>query len=210
LKEYNVKHYSTENENKGAVIERFNRTLKMKLTKLFDIRQTFKYIDVLQNVIKNYNNTYHRTINMTPNEASQSKNEQEIFSRVFPNQELEQTEKPKYKVGDLVRIPIKKSAFSKEGTGNFTIEIFKIKKIKNTTPITYELEDLQNEEIKGSFYEPELVLVPPKVMNEAFRIEKIIETKGKGKNKQALVKYLGWPDKFNEWLPFDNVKNSVT
>ncbi len=147
---------------------------------------------------------------MTPNEASQNKNEQEIFSRVFPNQELEQTEKPKYKVGDLVRIPIKKSAFSKEGTGNFTIEIFKIKKIKNTTPITYELEDLQNEEIKGSFYEPELVLVPPKVMNEAFRIEKIIETKGKGKNKQALVKYLGWPDKFNEWLPFDNVKNSFT
>ena len=86
----------------------------------------------------------------------------------------------------------KKKVFEKGYTTRWTEEIFTIKKIRDTDPITYKLEDLQGEEIKGSFYEPEL----QKTAQQIYRIEKIIK-KEKGK---SLVKWKGYSDKFNSWV----------
>jgi len=199
--------YSSNSDHKAAVVERFNRTLKQRMTKLFEVNQNFRYIDDLQKLVKNYNTTYHSTIKMTPEEASKKENTLKVFNNLFDNFLDDDDEKPKakFKVGDYVRIPSAKTIFSKEGTGKWTIEIFKINLVKNTKPITYGIEDLKEEPIEGSYYEQELQKVPPQVIDQPFRIEKIIETKGKGKNKKAFVKYLGYPDKFNEWIFYDDI-----
>ena len=101
------------------------------------------------------------------------------------------TSKPKFKVGDKVRISKYKRKIFVEGyTPNWTEEIFLVDKIESTYPITYRLKDLNNEEIQGSFYEPELL----NAKQDVFRIEKVIRKDYK--KKQVLVKWLGYSDDF--------------
>jgi hypothetical protein len=65
----NIELFSSHSDHKAAVVERFNRTLKMRMSKLFDATQTFRYINHLQDLVKNYNSSYHSSIKMTPIEA---------------------------------------------------------------------------------------------------------------------------------------------
>jgi len=105
--------------------------------------------------------------------------------------------KPKYKIGDRARISkYKRKTFDKGYIPNWTEEIFTVDKIQYTNPITNKIKDLNNEEIKGSFYEPELL----KVKQVVFRIDKVM--KKDHKKKQALVKWKGYGDDFNSWIPF--------
>ena len=90
--------------------------------------------------------------------------------------------------------------FDKGYTPNWTEEIFLIDKIQSTNPTTYRLKDLNNEEIQGSFYEPELL--PAK--QDIFRIEKVIWRDYK--KKQALVKWLSHSDDFNSWIPLSSLQ----
>ena len=77
--------------------------------------------------------------------------------------------------------------------------MFIIDKIQYTNPITYKLKDLNNEEIQGSFYEAELL----KAKQEVFRIDKVIRKDHK--KKQALVKWKGYSDDLNSWIPLKNL-----
>ena len=188
-----VEIYSTENEEKSSVVERWIRTMKEKMWKYFTDNNTYNYIDVLQDLVDDYNNTRHSTIKMTPVEASKKKNEHLVYRNIYPNAlKIKQPETPKFSVGDEVRISKKKKVFEKGYTTRWTEEIFTITKILNTNPITYKIADLTGEEIAGTFYEPEL----QKTQQQIFRIEKVIE---KGKDK-SLVKWKGYSDKFNSWV----------
>jgi hypothetical protein len=92
---------------------------------------------------------------MTPVEASKLKNEITVYKNLYPEKE-EKIKKPKFKVGDRVRITKKKGKFEKGYTTRWTKEIFVIVKVLNTNPITYKINDLKGEEIKGGLYEQEL------------------------------------------------------
>ena len=108
--------------------------------------------------------------------------------------------KPKFNIGDKVRISkYKRKVFDKGYTPNWTEEIFVIDKIIPTKPVTYNIVDLMGEPIKGSFYEHEL----QKAKQQMFRIENII--KRDNKKKMALVKWSGYPDKFNSWVSFEDL-----
>ena len=184
--------YSTENEEKSSIVERWIRTMKEKMWKYFTDNNTYRYIDILPDLVKDYNNTVHTSIKMTPIEASKKENELTAWRNLYPDRYKIHNLQPKFSVGDEVRITKKKKVFEKGYTTRWTEEIFTIKKIQNTNPITYKLEDLQGEEIKGSFYEQEL----QKTAQQIYRIEKIIK-KEKGK---SLVKWKGYSDKFNSWV----------
>ena len=88
-----------------------------------------------------------------------------------------------------------------EASPDWTEGLFVIDEIKYTNPITYKIKDLNNEEIKGSFYEPELF----KAQQEVFRIDKVIRRDYK--KKQALVKRKGYDDDFNTWIPIIHLTN---
>ena len=154
LKEENIELYHTENEEKSSIAERVNRTLKEKISKYFTAHNTTKYFDVIDQIVNEYNNTFHNTIKMTPIEGSRKENESDIYERAF--QDKSSNRKPKLKVGDRVRIPKYKHKFKKGNERNWTSEIFVVDKVLNTNPITYEIKYLLGEIIKGSLNENKL------------------------------------------------------
>ena len=93
---------------------------------------------------------------MSPTNDLLKENESEIYEQLFPPIKLK-TKKLKFQIGDFVRITIKRQEFRQGYSPNFTKEIFKILDILNTNPVTYKIKDLDDKEIIGSFYEPELV-----------------------------------------------------
>ena len=196
LKELLDKHkitlYSTENEEKSSVVERWNRTMKNKMWKMFTTNNNTVYYDKLDSLVNEYNNTKYSNIKMTPAEASSNKNHAAVYFNLYGN--LEPSAKPKCKLGDKVRISkYKRAVFDKGYTPNWTEEIFTVDKIQHTNPVTCKIKDSNNEVMKGSFYEPELL----KAKQDVFRIENVV--KRDYKEKQALVKWRGYPDKLNSW-----------
>ena len=186
LKKDNITLYSTENEEKSSVCERWNRTIKTKMWKPFTIQGNTQYLDMSPKLVKQYNNTKHSSIKMTPTEASKKKNEGTVYFNLYG--EINQSSsKPKFRVGDKVRISkYKRNVFDKGYTPNWTEEVLIIEKIQNTKPITYKLKDQNNEEIKGSFYEPEIL----KAEQDVFRIDKIIRKDDKKKTSVSKVERL--------------------
>ncbi len=155
LQNNNVSLYSTFNEGKAVVIERFNRTMKATMWKYFTAQNTKKYIDILDKLIDQYNKNYHSSIKMTPVEASKKHNENVVRNNLYNKISIKQ-KKGKFKISDRVRIYRYKTIFEKGYTPNWTKEIFEVYKIQNTVPTTYLIKDLSGEEIQGSFYEQEL------------------------------------------------------
>ena len=184
--------YATENEEKSSIAERWIRTMKEKMFKYFTDNNTYNYIDALPELVEDYNNTVHSSTKLTPTDASKEENELTVWRNLYPDRYKTSRLNPKFSVGDKVRITKKKEVFEKGYTTRWTEEIFTIKEIRETNPITYKLEDLKGEEIEGTFYEPEL----QKTKQQIYRIEKIIK-KEKGR---SFVKWKGYSDKFNSWV----------
>lgn len=200
LKKHNIELYTTENEEKSSVVERWNRTIKQNMWKYFTANNTYKYLDILQPLVNKYNNTYHRSIKCTPIEATQPQNELKVFQALYDDTPLLK-KTPKFRLGDKVRIVKKKKTFEKGYTPNWTEEIFTITTVKNTKPPTYVISDTNGEEIKGSFYEPEL----QKTTQTIYRIEKVLNRRTRNGKKEIYVKWKGYNNKFNSWIPIDNL-----
>src|SRR6266853_1141219 len=160
LADHNIKLYHTYNEGKAVIIERFNRTIKEKMWFRFTVNGNKHWVKILPDIIAVYNNTIHRTIQMTPTFASRKENEIRVIQNLNTTP-IELAKKPKYKVGDLVRIYKYKKQFEKGYETNFTSEIFKVTEVILSNPITYKLSDLNGQEIIGRFYTNELVLSVP-------------------------------------------------
>ena len=201
LVENEVKIYNTFNEGKAVVIERFNRTLKNKMCKYFTAYNTYKYVDVLPDLINEYNNHKHSTIKMTPTEASMKYNEKVIQNDVYSIHD-KTIYKSKFMVGDRVRISTyKRTLFDKGYTPNWSEDVFVIVGIQHTNPTTYIIKDYNNEIIEVSFYENEL----QKTDQDFYRIDKVI--KKDYKKKLALVSWKSYPKELNSWIPLNDVKN---
>ena len=188
-----IEIYSTENEEKSSVCERWNRTIKTKMYKQFTIQNNTVYIDILPKILSSYNNSKHRSIGMTPNQARKPENYGKAYFHL--NGDLGAPGKPAFTIGDRVRISkYKRKAFDKGYTPNWTEEVFIIDKIQMTHPITRS----NCEEIKGTFYREEL----QKTDQNIYRIEKIIRKR----QDKALVKWKGYPDKLNSWIPLKDLE----
>ena len=139
--------YSIYNEGKSVVAERFIRTLKTKLYKHMTAIGKNVYYDVLDDVVNKYNNTKHSAIKMKPIDVGNNK-------RVYIDEHNEK--RSRFKVGDRVRRSKFKNIFAKGYTPNWSSEIFIADEVNDTVPYTYNLKDLNDEEILGSFYDREL------------------------------------------------------
>ena len=148
LSDNHINMYSTYNEGKSVVAERLIRTLKNKLYKHMTATAKNVYYDVLDDVVNKYNNTKHSTIKMNPIDVGDNN------KRVYIDEHNEKDSR--FKVGDRARISKFKNIFAKVYTPNWSSEIFVVDKINDTVPYTYNLKDLNNEEIIGSFYDKEL------------------------------------------------------
>ena len=103
------------------------------------------YYDVLDDIVKKYNNTRHSTIKMKPIDVKDN-------TYINTNKKINNKD-PKFKVGDRVRISNYKNVFVKGYVPNWSEEVFVVNKIKNTVPWMYKINDLNGEKIIGNFYE---------------------------------------------------------
>ena len=207
MKEHRIEHYFSTSDRKCAVVERFNLTIQQLLYKLMANYHTYAWTNLLSHAMQIYLNRKHKTIQMSPHDAEKEENQKKIkkmYSIKYEKAEHDKRES-KFKVGETVRIWLKRTTFHRGYYENYTREYFKIDKVLDNLPvIRYKLKDILNENIEGTFFEDELVSYTP--TNDVYNIEKIIQTRGKGKNKQHLVKWEGWPSKFNSWVPDNELK----
>ena len=146
LSDNDIIMYSMYNEGKSVVAERFIRTLKNKLYKHMTATSKNVYYDVLDDVVNKYNNTKHSTTKMKPIDVKDGNGK-----GVYIDEHNENNSR--FKVGNRVRISKLKNIFAKGYTPNWSKEIFIVDKINDTVPYTYNLKDLNDEEIIGSFYD---------------------------------------------------------
>ena len=202
FKSKSIESFTSTNENKASFAERVIRTLKMIMTRYFTQNNTKRYIDDLQRFVNNYNNTPHRSIfNMTPAEVN-FKNQNALWKKLYLDTAVKRPKpKFKYKIGQLVRISHNRRTFSKDSQVRWTRELFQItsRYIRQGSPI-YTLKDFAGERISGNFYQNELQLATHK-KSDTFLIDEILKQKTSKGKKYSLVSYLGWPKKYNEWIP---------
>lgn len=193
MKKKGIHYYPTQNETKASTSERAILSIKTRLMRYLSYKETSTFLPILQDIADSYNHTYHRTIGMRPADVKDS-NQEEVRISTYMAQNIKNNKSNinlkrfKFKLGDYVRISHLKTIFTRAYHQTFSGELFKVYKRyhRGTLPI-YRLQDMQQEEIKGTFYESELqkVDIDP---NQTWKIEKIIKSRGKGRNKQLYVK----------------------
>jgi len=195
FRDNSINFYTTENEDiKAAVVERFNRTLKTKMWKYFTFKGTHRYVDVLDDLVYSYNNSFHRTIKMAPSEVNKDNESSILKLNYIPKKPL----KWLLNVGDKVRISKARRHFKKGYLPNWSEEIFTVTIRHPTDPPTYGIEDYDKERVKGKFYEFELQKVHK--TDDIYKVETVLKTRKKNGKKEYYVKWFGYPDKFNSWV----------
>ncbi len=199
-----VKLYSVKSELKACVVERFNRTLKEKMWRYFTAKGAYRYIDVLDKFIDSYNNTYHRSIRMTPNGVCRE-NEEAVWNRLY-HPKTNAPVKFRYNIGDKVRLSKNKPIFEKGYTPNWTEEIFIITERIPKFPPVYHVKDLNNTIIKGTFYEFELQQI---IHDDTFRVDQIFQKRYNRRLgcEESFVSFLGYPEEFNCWVRSADIFN---
>ena len=222
---HGVKLYHVYNRRfKACYSERAIRTVKQKLFKILTHFNTNDFISYLDDVVSAYNDSPHRgLLGLTPNKVHEMKDPEEIKSLELKqfdqklknygssikhqNSRINFSQRDILPEGTYVRLlsNVSEEQFHKSYKPIFTIEIFEIDCVVKETPVLYYLKDLAGERIKGVVYRNEIV---PVSLPEYYPIEKILESKicPKTKKKIHLVKFLGWPEKFADWVRSDSLK----
>lgn len=193
MKSLNINHYSTYSVKKASIVERLIKTLKTKLYKYFSLIGNYKWVGKpLDDLVNSYNQTIHRTTKFKPNDVNLD-TEAKVMENIQKAQSIQDFKLNKFRIGDCVRISKYKGVFHKGYTPNWSTELFTIKKVNKTHPITYHIEDQRKNKILGTFYEQEL---QKSKYPDVYLIEKIIKRKG----EKMFVKWLGLNDSENSWI----------
>ena len=150
----------------------------------------------MQDIVDSYNNTYHRSIGRTPAAVSLL-NVGHVRRKLYGKIERPTPKRFKFKVGDHVRLGLHKRLFKKRYKMNWTEEILQIVNRIPRTPVVYEVRDLLERPIEGTFYEKELQKV---VRPDIFRVEKVLKKRIRNKKEEYLVRWSGYSSDFEIWL----------
>lgn len=204
LKKNKIRHILAYGEVKANYIERWNRTFQDKLYKWMYENNTAVFVNAVDDIISSYNNTVHSSTGFKPAEVDE-KNALNLYEKVYIpilNKRAEETVKYSFSLGQLVRLSLFINKFKRGYTQNYTEEVFRVTTRIPSHPPRYRIEDLKGEAIEGSFYSEDLKAVNAESVDEInWKIERVIYTrKIKGK-KKSLVKWVGFPEKFNTLIP---------
>jgi transposase InsO family protein len=209
----NVHHYVTFNDTQANYAERCIKTIKTKIYRYMKQNNKHIYIDVLQDIVKGYNNSQHRSLGATPISVNKdNEDEMRLQQYLLKNKQTKprikkENQKLKvkaysFKLGDSVRISMIKGKFDREYDQRWSTETFNVSRRfrREQIPI-YEIKDWEGDLVEGTFYAKELQKVIIKD-NEEYIVEKILKKEG----VNVYVKWKGWPSKFNTWMRSEDVK----
>ena len=166
----------------------------------FTSANTLCYEDVLQSLVRGYNVTKHRSIGMPPKNVT-IKNERRVWQRLYGQPLKPVRKKPRFRVGDRVRLNKKHRTFKKGYLPSWTEEVFTLDRVNHGPVNTYKIRELDDTPLEGTFYEQDLQIVYMGD-DDVFRVEKVL----KRQKGQVLVKWKGWPDKYNSWISSKELK----
>ena len=203
-----IEQWAAHNDEiKANFAERVIRTLKKTMWTYMKRNKNYRYVDVLQDMVHSYNNTKHKSIGMKPSAVTRGDVEKRLWwhlykpSKPYIKPKIRQPPRYIFKKGDHVRISYKAKTFQKGHDEKWSREIFVVRQPFIRLGIRkYRLEDIEGEDIKGTFYESELQKVKYSDDRE-FEIEAVVRQQG----RESLVKWKGWPKKFNSWIPTRDV-----
>ena len=209
LKSEGVSHFCTMGQDKANYAERAIKTIKSRLFRHLTQKNTHSWVDALKSVTSAYNRCYHSSIKMSPAAVDASDVPALWKLQYFDEKTLSRT-KPKdyaFEVGETVRLSHIRHVFKRDFDEWWTRELFIITKrrLVQNTPC-YWLKDYDNEPITGSFFENELQRVDV-AKDTTYKIEKVLRHRKRNGAKEMLVKWLGWPNKFNSWVREDEAQN---
>ena len=215
LKTQNIYHfYALNTETKANYAERLIKTIKHKLFRYMMKHRTQRYIDILQDMVKSYNQTVHRSLGEAPGSVSkenedESRLQQYLLRQNKPKKTRSKNTNRQYKfnIGQTVRISHVRSVFDREYSQKWTGEIFIVKsRFKREGIPVYRLESWDKERVEGTFYEQELQNIQVNDSTEYF-IQDILKRRARNKRKEVLVRWLHWPKKYDSWIPEEDVKD---
>lgn len=155
LKKNKMSHFTTSQDVKSAMIERFHSTLKNRMWRHFTNKNTLRYVEVLPSLLESYNNRICRTTGYAPYNITK-KNQKIVFDKLYKKYLAKQPKHFKFKINETVRITKKQNIFARGFKRGWTHEIFIVADRYKTSPPTYRLLDKKQNLLKGSFYEQEL------------------------------------------------------
>jgi hypothetical protein len=202
-KAMNINFFHNFTSVHAAYIERFNRTIQGIIYKFMSQFETNRYVDNLQNFVSSYNNREHRMIGMSPEEAEDEKNHEKIALRMSLYHSSIKTEKPKYKINQMVRIALQKGVFHRGYNEQSNFQVFNIYGIKQTlSKPLYLLETIdKKEKLTGGFYAHELTPVNSNI----FKVEKVIKQRKIKGQIQYFVKWKGYDNSHNSWIDSSDI-----
>lgn len=200
LRERQVHHFASNSDQKAAVVERFNRTLKSRIWTYFTANKTTRYVNVLPDIVYSYNHTLHRSIGMQPADVDTEQAALKAWRKLFYRDAS--IVKPTHErnhvvVGGRTRITRWKGDFAKGYLPNWSREHFRVREQLSHPQTVYKLEDARGEPIEGVYYRSEL----QPITSNLREVDKVLQRRGKGNKREVLVSWLGWPEKFNSWIP---------
>ena len=200
LKKMKIKFHVTVSENKASVVEIAQKNIQRRVYAFMMQNETLSFIEILPHSVNAYNNSYHRILEMTPEQAKNDMNYQKI--QLINLQRLHKLKKvkikPRFQLGDIVSLDKKKNLYARSYNLQNSYAKYEIYKIstRNTTYPKYYLKHVDSDQkIKnGYFYFWQLTLCT----TQTFRGSVIKQRIRRGK-KEFLFKYKGYPDEFSEW-----------
>lgn len=209
LKRHGISHFASESDQKAAVVERFNRTIKTRLWTYMSDKGTVRWLDALQDIVSSYNHSRHRTIGMAPADVHK-KDETRLWARMYGDGDTEMKRATAVLApGTMVRISKQKGVFEKGYLPNWSKEHFTVSeaaagrkgsRLRSSGHVArrvYKIRDYNDEDVKGAFYPEEL----QHITDNQYRIERVIrKRKAADGSIELFVKWEGWPEKFNSWI----------
>ena len=202
-----VKHFTSRNEPKANYAERVIRTLKGMVYRYCMHNQTYTYHTVLQDLVKNYNHRPHTSLSGRAPADINRANEAIVWKEMYVDTVIKQRKKPFcFKVGDTVRISHARYTFQRDYHQKWTQELFVVvERRRKGIHRLYKLVDQLQDAVDGLFYETELQKVQ-KPDDALYYVEKVLKRRKRQGQNEALVKWLGHPAKFNQWIPEKDLK----
>lgn len=210
FKKESIIHFTSKNSVKANFAERGVKSIKGLLIRHMYHYQDHNWVDVIAQVTDNYNNSYHTSIKMSPQQARSAdpvlvwQNQYGLHSRSYLKPYFQ---KYHFNINDKVRISKYKKSFERAYDQKFTDELFIIADREHRQGIAlYTIKSWSNEPIIGKFYEAELqkVIVDD---NTTYKIEHLVRKKTLQKRAGYIVKWQGWGSEFNSWVPVSEIKD---